>query len=311
MDDIERICQCLQNIDVISFVRDSLITGYGPYFPTKARQMQILVDQALERLVESQRAGIDGNRMVEATTEVIREIYHKEDPGFWFNQVYHCYKTEIKPRTDVEQLGPLIRGQRVLDYGCGSGYLSVQLEQSGFQVFTTDVLDYRYAEAKHLPFTQMHSPTEIGYPENSIDTTILQAVLHHIDTLDLSVILPHLAKITQRLLIKEDSYGLSSGMPGLDRKIAQQPLLARFLDFPQPIQFQILVLIDYYANAVAQGIPEMHMPFNFRTPDEWQQVLAANGFTVERTIVAGFEPGRMHQSCHIWLVCECADHKLH
>jgi hypothetical protein len=123
--------------------------------------------------------------------------------------------------------------------------------------------------------------------------------------------LPHLAKITQRLLIKEDSYGLSSGMPGLDRKIAQQPLLARFLDFPQPIQFQILVLIDYYANAVAQGIPEMHMPFNFRTPDEWHQVLAANGFTVERTIVAGFEPGRMHQSCHIWLVCECADHKLH
>jgi hypothetical protein len=139
---------------------------------------------------------------------------------------------------------------------------------------------------------------------DSIDTTIIQAVLHHIDTPDLSVILPHLAKITQRLLIKEDSYGLFENLPDLDQKTAQQPLLARFLSNPLSTQFQILVLIDFYANAVAQGIPEMHMPFNFRTPDEWRQTFDANNFRVERTIIAGFEPGRMHQSCHIWLVCE-------
>jgi SAM-dependent methyltransferase len=198
----------------------------------------------------------------------------------------------------------MIRGQRVLDYGCGSGYLSARLDRAGFQVFTTDVLDYRYLEARHLPFIQMQSPTEIGYPDDSIDTAIIQAVLHHIDIADLGPVLQRLTKVTQHLLIKEDSYGLSVDLPGLDEKKAEQPLLDYFVSLPLPIQFQVLVLIDYYANAVAQGIPEMHMPFEFRTPDEWHQVLAEHGFSVERTILAGFEPGRMHQSCHIWLVCE-------
>jgi SAM-dependent methyltransferase len=306
MNTIDTVCRTLQNLDVVSFVRETLIAGYVPYFSTETEQVHALVDQALGWLVASQRAGTDENGLIKATSEVIRDIYHKKDPAFWFNQAYHRYKTEIKPQTDVEQISPLIRGQRVLDYGCGSGYLSTRLDQAGFQVFTTDVLDYRYAEARYLPFVQMQSPTEIGYPDDSIDTAIIQAVLHHIDTLDLGIILQHLAKVTRGLLIKEDSYGLSANLPNLDDKIAQQPLLAHFLEFPLLTQFQILALIDYYANAVAQGIPEMHMPFEFRTPEEWYQVLAANGFAVERTIVAGFEPGRMHQSCHIWLVCERA-----
>ena len=30
-------------------------------------------------------------------------------------------------------------------------------------------------------------------------------------------------------------------------------------------QRQVLVLIDFFANAIAQGIPEMNMPFEFKT----------------------------------------------
>ena len=30
-------------------------------------------------------------------------------------------------------------------------------------------------------------------------------------------------------------------------------------------QHQVLVLIDFFANAIAQGIPEMNMPFGFKT----------------------------------------------
>ena len=73
----------------------------------------------------------------------------------------------------------------MLDYGCGSGYLAAGLLAGGYEVFTTDVLDYRYEEARRLPFAQMASPTDIPYPDNSVDVALVQAVLHHIDSDDL------------------------------------------------------------------------------------------------------------------------------
>jgi hypothetical protein len=48
----------------------------------------------------------------------------------------------------------------------------------------------------------------------------------------------------------------------------------------------------------------MNMPFEFRPVTKWQQVLKVNGLKVNGTWVAGFEPGRMHKSCHVWFVCE-------
>ena len=66
----------------------------------------------------------------------------------------------------------------------------------------------------------------------------------------------------------------------------------------------MLALIDFFANAIAQGLPEMNMPFEFKTVTKWEQVLLQNGFRVNKSLVAGFEPGLMHKSCHVWLVCE-------
>ena len=83
-----------------------------------------------------------------------------------------------------------------------------------------------------------------------------------------------------------------------------QPLLEMFTEMTLETQQQVLVLIDFFANAIAQGIPEMNMPFEFKTVSGWEQVLLQNGFKVKRTVVAGFEPGLMHKSCHVWLVCE-------
>ena len=46
------------------------------------------------------------------------------------------------------------------------------------------------------------------------------------------------------------------------------------------------------------------MPFEFKTVTEWERVLLKSGFRVNKSLVAGFEPGRMHKSCHVWLLCE-------
>ena len=48
----------------------------------------------------------------------------------------------------------------------------------------------------------------------------------------------------------------------------------------------------------------MNMPFEFKTVTEWERALLKSGFRVNKSLVAGFEPGRMHKSCHVSLVCE-------
>lgn len=298
--------RALRNPAVSGFVRACVRAGYHEFFPDLAPQVDRLVDEAFDQLEASQRSAADPARLVAVVTGLLRDTFHKADPGFWFNARYHDYKTRLKPETDFQQLRALLRGPRILDYGCGSGYLAARLARGGYQVFTTDVLDYRYAEARHLPFVQMTTPTEVAYPDDSADTALIQAVLHHIDSADLAPVLERLSRIARQLVIKEDAYGLPPDLPGLAETLAAQPLLQAFVALPLATQAEALALIDYYANAVAQGLPEMNMPFEFKTVPEWQRRLEASGLRVARTVVAGFERGRLHKSCHVWFVAERA-----
>lgn len=301
---LQTICHALRNRRVVDFVHASVKAGYVEFFRTAIDQVNSTLDEAFDRLARSQSDAIDPRRLVEVTAFLLQNIFRKGDNSHWFNQGYHEYKTQIKPEADFQQVNGLIAGKSVLDYGCGSGYLAARLASGGYDVFTTDVLDYRYKEAKHLPFVQMSSPTDLPYPNDSIDTALLQAVLHHIDPDDLPVVIQRLGHIARHLLIKEDTYDLPAELDGFAESLAAQPLLKAFVGMSTEAQYQALVLIDFFANAIAQGIPEMNMPFEFKTVREWRQILNVNGFKVGRILVAGFEPGRMHKSCHVWLSCE-------
>ena len=301
---LRTVADALRNPVVVEFVSTTVKAGYREFFGAMNDPVCAMVDAAFEQLARSQQDGIHPVKLVEVTSDLLQNTFHKADSSFWFNQVYRRYKTQTKPETDFQQLQKLLPGKRVLDYGCGSGYLAARLSQGGYQVFTTDVLDYRYEEARRLPFARMASPTDILYPDNSVDVALVQAVLHHIDSGDLPRVIRRLAKISTHALIKEDTYGLPHQMEGLAKTLNTQPLLQTFVGMPLEVQHQVLVLIDFFSNAIAQGIPEMNMPFEFKTVTEWQQVLLRNGFRVNKTVLAGFEPGRMHKSCHVWLVCE-------
>jgi len=301
---LRTVADALQNPAVVEFVRASVKAGYCEFFDARNAQVSEMVDSSFEKLARSQKDGVNPSRLVEVTSDLLQHTFRKSDPTFWFNRVYHRYKTQTKPETDFQQLQKLLPGKRVLDYGCGSGYLAARLSQGGYEVFTTDVLDYRYEQARRLPFVQMSSATDIAYPDNSVDVVLVQAVLHHIDPEDLPLVIRRLGKIATYALIKEDTYGLPPQMGGLKLTMEAQPLLKTFVGMPLAVQHEVLVLIDFFSNAIAQGIPEMNMPFEFKTVTQWQQVLPSNGFKVNKTVLAGFEPGRMHKSCHVWLLCE-------
>jgi SAM-dependent methyltransferase len=301
---LRTVADALQNPVVVEFVSATTKAGYREFFESANQQVCAMVDSSFEQLAGSQQKGIDTRRLVEVTSELLERTFRKADRSFWFNQVYHRYKTQTKPEMDFQQLQQLLAGKRVLDYGCGSGYLAARLAKGGYSVFTADVLDYRYEEARRLPFVPMSSPVDIPYADDSVDVALVQAVLHHINRDDLPLVLRRLGEVAKYALIKEDTYGVPANMEGLSEKVKAQPLLAAFVAMPLATQRQVLVLIDFFSNAVAQGLPEMNMPFEFKTVTEWQQVLPDNGFTVNKAILAGFEPGRMHMSCHLWLLCE-------
>ena len=202
------VADALRSPDVVEFVSASVKAGYLEFFGEYSDQVCGMVDQAFDRLSRSQSDGVDPERLVEATSALLDDTFRKSDPSFWFNRIYHEYKTQIKPEADFQRLQKLLPGRRVLDYGCGSGYLAARLAKGGYDVFTTDVLDYRYAEARHLPFVQMTSATDISYPDDSVDVALVLAVLHHIDPDDLPRVIRRLGKIARYALIKEDTYGL-------------------------------------------------------------------------------------------------------
>lgn len=301
---LRTVADALRSAIVVEFVSTSVKAGYREFFGGRSDEVCGMVDQAFDQLSRSQQGGIDPGRLVEVTSALLHDTFRKSDPSFWFNRIYHQYKTQAKPETDFQRLQTLLPGKRVLDYGCGSGYLAARLARGGYEVFTTDVLDYRYPEARHLPFVQMTSATDIAYPDDSVDVALVLAVLHHINPDDLPAVIERLRKIARYALIKEDTYGLPDHGEGLAESLRTQPLLRTFASMTLEAQRQVLVLIDFFANAIAQGIPEMNMPFEFKTVTEWKQVLPQNGFRVNRSLVAGFEPGLMHKSCHVWLVCE-------
>jgi SAM-dependent methyltransferase len=293
----------LRNQRVVDFVSTSVKAGYREFFGASNDEVCGMVERSFDRLAESQRDGIDAGGLVQVTSALLDDTFRKSDPSFWFNRIYHQYKTQIKPEADFKRLQKLLPGNSVLDYGCGSGYLAARLAKGGYTVFTTDVLDYRYQEARYLPFVQMASATDISYPDDSVDVAVVLAVLHHINSNDLSRVLQELRRVARFALIKEDTYGLPDHVEGLQESLRTQPLLRVFTAMTTEVQQQVLALIDFFANAIAQGISEMNMPFEFKTTAEWERILLKNGFRVNRTLVAGFEPGLMHKSCHVWLVC--------
>jgi hypothetical protein len=160
-------------------------------------------------------------------------------------------------------------------------------------VLTTDVLDYRVPEAKHLPFQHMTSPVNIPYPDTNADTIIVKAVLHHVAPTDLSSVLKELRRVSQRIIIK-----------GVEELANVQPQFAHFRSLNVSDQLESLMLIDYFANALAQGVIDMNFPFQFKTIPQWTALLALHGLRVSHIELLGFQPGNVNRSCHVWFICD-------
>lgn len=296
--------QILEDEAVVKFVKQNLTLSYSLFFKSHENQIKEMINKSFQLLIDNY-SKFNDKKSLQKTVEIIgRNIFHKNRPYFWFNRMYNEYKKYIRPRKDYERIKDYIIGKTVLDFGCGTGYIALELQNDGFNVLTTDVLDYRVREAKKLTFIKTENPKIIPYPDDIADTTIVKSVLHHIDNDNVVPVLKELRRLSRRLVIEEDVYYPSLNLKGLNYLRTIQPSLDHFLKLSKLQQYYAIALMDYFANAVAFGKLNINFPFTFRTVVQWRSVLYNAGFKITKIIFEGFEKDKVHPNCQVWLVCD-------
>lgn len=297
----EQFSELLGNPRVRPFAERMLTASYVECVPGHEEAMREIMARSFDLLTAARG---DDRQFRTAAATVVGDLFHKSDPDFWFNRVYKHYKRAIKPERRLAILRGLLRGERVLDLGCGDGLTSLALSRHGYQVLLTDVLDYRDETARALPFAAMADPAAIPYPDQSADSAIVMAVLHHVEPEQLMTLLGELRRVCRRVVVEEDCYGVPADLPGLADVLEQDAFLREFVDLAPEDQLRFLMFVDYFANVIAQGLGQMDMPFGFRTVPEWWVGFAACGFRVEQTLLLGFQRGNFNRSCHVWFVLD-------
>ena len=262
--------------------------------------MKALLDDCFGRLEENRD---DINHLRGAVLTIISQVFCKQDNDFWFNQLYRHYKRNVKPQKRFEMMKPYVLGNNILDFGSGDGLFAKEFADHGYSVLTTDVLDWRDDCAASIPFVPMSSICRIPFPDNSCDTITVMAVMHHISEDSFAGVFGELRRLGKRVIIEEDCYSVpmrTDFMPMIQKDTQFQ----RFIMLTPEDQFRFSMLLDYFANAISQGVIEMNFPFEFRSVSDWEKIFRENGFKVQNTILLGFQKGNFNRNCHIWYVID-------
>ncbi|WP_169733702.1 class I SAM-dependent methyltransferase [Mycobacterium genavense] len=286
-----------QGTSALNFTMSVLDKSYKSHFPDYASDVSGILEDAFKFLL----AAGDGGELYQASEEVHEQFFTPEGNGSWFTVGYSAYKSQRKPIQDFNNLADAISGSTVLDFGSGRGHLAALIARAGFDCYTTDVMDYRGADADVLPFRQMASPVDVPYADDMFDSAIVKTVLHHVDATDVIPLLINLRRVARRLIIEEDTYAVPTDSLGA---AAVQSELVEFNKLTENDQFQVLVLVDFFGNAVAQGLVDMNFGCQFKRVSEWHSLFTSLGFCVVDTEITGFRPGNIHKSCQVRFVVD-------
>jgi SAM-dependent methyltransferase len=145
----------------------------------------------------------------------------------------------------------LCRGERVLDYGAGTGLISRWLARRiGVAPTLADVVEYRNRR-REFPFLRMQDPFHVPAEDRSFDSVLLLFVLHHNELEAQGKVLSEAVRLARhRIVVLEDT-----PRGGIDRAFN--------------------VFWDRVLN-LRHGVPT---PFAFRSVDDWTGVFMEHGLS--------------------------------
>jgi len=201
---LNKALEAIRTPEIVGFLTKHVPDFYASISPGDEQVARQLVIDAFAVLGETTKSPTPIVALESAAEVIYRDIFRKEAPDFWFTPIHHRYKIEGKPEKVIPVLASYFKGDRVLDIGGGSGYLSMGLQRAGYLSSLTDVLDYRAQEAQGLPFKPMTSPTRLPYENDQFDSAFFFEVLHHVDDSHHTPLLVEAGRIAKRVVVIED-----------------------------------------------------------------------------------------------------------
>ena len=309
-----------------SFVQYIMKRNYAlailEHHPDQDSLSPVAVQQQCNQLVDSAFHRIEELSSPEELFPLFAQLSRSRpdrDP-IWFDaflKAYQNYKHHRKLQNRYRRLKSFLRGSSYADVGCGGGDFVAFLkyhypfrELSGI-----DVMDWRTESVKEeIGFQELDFSQPDTFSKKKYDTMTCLAVLHHVGNTDeeQGTFLRNLRKSLSpvgRLIVEEDvilpQEQVSQNnlyQQQLEALLPRQPILGDFLALDTATQKDSIILIDFLANALAVGVPEMAFPCGFRSIDDWLRLFQKNGFTLDEVSIAGFVPGNFNQSSHVHFI---------
>jgi protein-L-isoaspartate(D-aspartate) O-methyltransferase len=144
-------------------------------------------------------------RVLEADKAECAEVATKFDKDYWDGERkfgYGGYKYDGRWRAVAEDMArhyKLQPGAKILDVGCGKGFLLYEFSQvvPGSQVTGIDISRYAIEHAKEevKPFLQVGSATKLPFPDKSFDFVFSLNTLHNLYNYELAAAVKEIERV--------------------------------------------------------------------------------------------------------------------
>ncbi|CAG1020948.1 hypothetical protein DOJK_00670 [Patescibacteria group bacterium] len=288
--------------DIFNFVLRMRLRNYESCSESERKEINSIFTTGIEILRNSLTKSEE--EFDEAVQFVVSKVFKKEDPTFWFNNFTHQYRSEVKIQMEYDKIKPYLVGNKIVDIGSGSGRLAAKFAENDYEVYTADIIDYRADIAKDLPFALIDDNSKIAYGDKIADNSLVILSFHHMDNKTFESTIAELKRISNRIIVKEDVFGIPMDNKQFKEIVDLDPLLQEFCKFSLQDQFMILMLSDYVSNVFIHGRTDMSFAFEFKSIPEWRKIFNSDGLKLVDEYLVGFKRGKFSGSCHAYFVVD-------
>jgi SAM-dependent methyltransferase len=224
------------------------------------------------------------------TLEAYEEAAHKFLEA---EKVAQRIPEKLKMRAELmySQAAPHLTAGNVLDYGCGDGQVSELIAKNELREVTlTDVYMHRHIPETGLAFKPFKQGEKAPFSDGEFNNVLALTVFHHSSNPVESIV--DVARVTRAegcVLVVESVFGVD----GKQLPTEMQKKVAGYVALSGEQQRKVNVFFDHFYNRIlhysTDAATKVNVPFNFNTPDGWQQVFLQNGLVQEEVVHLGLD----------------------